>query len=386
MLSCAPGVGLVCMNFRAILGVDAKRGKCVFGSVKRQSTTDDAIGERAQRLLKMLVEHYLAQGTPVASKTLATQRGVDVSPATVRSIMAELEARGLVVSPHTSAGKIPTNLGLRFFVDSLLSVQPLGRGSLQLLREELNPDLPPSRLVELASNLLAEISRMASVVTLPRTEQVALRQIEFLPLTANRVLVILVVNEREVQNRVIHTDREYTEAELVQAANYVNREYAGASLPSIRAALLASMQHDKAQVDRMMQLAVDMAAKAFGVDGDSDADPDAPGYVVAGETNLLDTRSDTDAMRRLFDAFARKRDILHLLDRCLDSNGIQLFIGDESGYGVLDDYSVVTAPYRVKGQVAGVLGVIGPTRMAYQKVIPIVDVTARLLGEAMQHR
>jgi heat-inducible transcriptional repressor len=351
--------------------------------VKRQSATDDGIDERAQRLLKMLVEHYLAQGTPVASKTLATQRGVDVSPATVRSIMAELEARGLVVSPHTSAGKIPTNLGLRFFVDSLLSVQPLGRSSLQLLREELNPDLPPSRLVEHASSLLAEISRMASVVTLPRTEQVALRQIEFLPLTANRVLVILVVNEREVQNRVIHTDREYTEAELVQAANYITREFAGASLPSIRTALLASMQHDKAQVDRLMQLAVDMAAKAFGaIDG---ADADAPGYVVAGETNLLDTRGDTEAMRRLFEAFAHKRDILHLLDRCLDSNGIQLFIGDESGYGVLDDYSVVTAPYRVKGQVAGVLGVIGPTRMAYQRVIPIVDVTAKLLGEAMQH-
>jgi len=331
----------------------------------------------------MLVEQYLAQGTPVASKTLATQRGVDVSPATVRSIMAELEARGVVVSPHTSAGKIPTNLGLRFFVDSLLSVQPLGRSSLQLLREELNPDLPPSRLVEQASNLLAEISRMASVVTLPRTEQIALRQIEFLPLTANRVLVILVVNDREVQNRVIHTDREYSEAELVQAANYITREFAGAALPAIRSALLASMQQDRAQVDRLMQLAVDMAAKAFGVGTDDDTE--SPGYVVSGETNLLDTRGDTEAMRRLFEAFARKRDILHLLDRCLDSNGIQLFIGDESGYGVLDDYSIVTAPYRVKGRVAGVLGVIGPTRMAYQKVIPIVDVTAKLLGEAMQH-
>ena len=351
--------------------------------MKRQSGTDGGIDERSQRLLKMLVEHYLAQGTPVASKTLATQRGIDVSPATVRSIMADLEARGLVVSPHTSAGKIPTNLGLRFFVDSLLSVQPLGRTSLQLLREELNPDQPPTRLVELASNLLAEVSRMAGVVTLPRTEQLALRQIEFLPLTANRVLVILVVNEREVQNRVIHTDREYTESELVQAANSLTREFAGAPLPSIRAALLASMQEDKAQVDRLMQLAVDMAAKAFGVGADDDAE--SPGYVVAGEANLLDTRSDAEAMRRLFEAFARKRDILHLLDRCLDSEGIQLFIGDESGYAVLGDYSVVTAPYRVNGQVAGVLGVIGPTRMAYQKVIPIVDVTARLLGEAMQH-
>jgi heat-inducible transcriptional repressor len=353
--------------------------------VKRPTGTDENIDERAQRLLKMLVEHYLAQGTPVASKTLATQPGVDVSPATVRSIMAELEARGLVVSPHTSAGKIPTNLGLRFFVDSLLSVQPLGRSSVQLLRDELNPDLPPSRLVELASNLLAEISRMAGVVTLPRTEQVSLRQVEFLPLTASRVLVILVVNERDVQNRVIHTDREYSEVELVQAANYINREFAGASLMSIRAALVQSMRSDKARVDQLMQLALDMAAKAFGVEGTQTPSESPHGYVVAGETNLLSAPSDTEAMRKLFEAFARKRDILHLLDRCLDSTGIQLFIGDESGYEVLGDYSVVTAPYRVNGRVAGVLGVIGPTRMAYQKVIPIVDVTARLLGAALHH-
>ena len=331
----------------------------------------------------MLVEHYLAQGTPVASKTLATQPGIDVSPATVRSIMAELEARGLVVSPHTSAGKIPTNLGLRFFVDTLLSVQPLGRSSVQMLREGLNPDLAPSRLVELASGLLAEISSMAGVVTLPRKEQVLLRQVEFLPLTANRVLVILVINERDVQNRVIHTDREYSESELVQAANYLNREFAGASLMNIRSALVESMQRDKASVDQMMQMALDMAAKAFDVHGAGETD--AEGYIVTGETNLLNTPNDAEAMRRLFDAFARKRDILHLLDRCLDSEGIQLFIGDESGYEVLGDYSVVTAPYRVNGIVAGVLGVIGPTRMAYQRVIPIVDVTARVLGAALDH-
>lgn len=331
----------------------------------------------------MLVEHYLEQGTPVASKTLATQPGVDVSPATVRSIMAELEARGLVVSPHTSAGKIPTNLGLRFFVDSLLSVQPLGRSSVQMLRDGLNPDLAPSRLVELASGLLAEISRMAGVVTLPRTEQIALRQVEFLPLTANRVLVILVINERDVQNRVIHTDREYSESELVQAANYINREFAGDSLQNIRASLIESMRGDKVNVDRMMQLTLDMAAKVFDVDGSEGADSE--GYVVAGEANLMSAPNDAEAMRKLLDAFSRKRDLLHLLDRCLDSNGIQLFIGDESGYEVLGDYSVVTAPYRVNGRVAGVLGVIGPTRMAYQRVIPIVDVTARVLGAALDH-
>ena len=354
--------------------------KRVSDHVKRPTRSDDVIGERAQRLLKMLVEHYLAQGTPVASKTLATQPGIDVSPATVRSIMAELEARGLVVSPHTSAGKIPTNLGLRFFVDTLLSVQPLNRNSVQMLREGLNPDLAPMRLVESASNLLAAISRMAGVVTLPRREQVSLRQIEFLPLTANRVLVILVINERDVQNRVIHTDREYTESELVQAANFINREFAGESLPHIRASLFESMQRDKVSVDQLMQLALDVAAKAFDVTDSGESD----GYVVAGETNLLHAPNDAEAIRKLLDAFAQKRDILHLLDRCLDSQGIQLFIGNESGYEVLGEYSVVTAPYRVNGRVAGVLGVIGPTRMAYQTVIPIVDVTARVLGAALE--
>jgi len=373
--------GLVSRNIRAILGTGITQRKRVSGQVKRPQRSDDIIGERAQRLLKMLVEHYLAQGTPVASKTLATQPGIDVSPATVRSIMAELEARGLVVSPHTSAGKIPTNLGLRFFVDTLLSVQPLNRNSEQMLREGLNPDLAPMRLVESASNLLAAISRMAGVVTLPRREQVSLRQIEFLPLTANRVLVILVINERDVQNRVIYTDREYTESELVQAANFINREFAGESLPHIRTSLLESMQRDKASVDRLMQLALDMAAKAFDVADSAESD----GYVVAGETNLLHSPNDAEAIRKLLDAFAQKRDILHLLDRCLHSEGIQLFIGDESGYEVLGDYSVVTAPYRVSGRVAGVLGVIGPTRMAYQTVIPIVDVTARVLGAALEH-
>jgi len=374
---------LVSRRFRAILGAGVDLGKCVFDNVKRQQRSDEGIGDRAQRLLKMLVEHYLEQGTPVASKTLATQPGVDVSPATVRSIMAELEARGLVVSPHTSAGKIPTNLGLRFFVDSLLSVQPLGRSSVQMLRDGLNPDLAPSRLVEIASGLLAEISRMAGVVTLPRTEQIALRQVEFLPLTASRVLVILVINERDVQNRVIHTDREYSESELVQAANYINREFAGESLQNIRASLIESMRGDKVSVDRMMQLTLDMAAKVFDVDGSEGTDSE--GYVVAGEANLMSAPNDADAMRKLLDAFSRKRDLLHLLDRCLDSDGIQLFIGDESGYQVLGDYSVVTAPYRVNGRVAGVLGVIGPTRMAYQRVIPIVDVTARVLGAALDH-
>lgn len=344
-----------------------------------QRRVEEVVGERAQHVFKVLVERYLSDGAPVASKTLATQPGVDVSSATVRTIMVELESRGLVSSPHTSAGRVPTTQGLRFFVDSLLSVQPLDPEGLRKLTDELNPDMSPTELIEAASGLLAEVTRMAGLVTLPRSVQVALRQVEFLPLTANRVLVILVVNEREVQNRVIHTEREYTESELLQAANFINREYGGQTLYRVRLELLESMQADKDRMDVMMQTALDIASKAFDlVDDDGD-------YVVAGESNLIETPSDSEALRHLFEAFSRKRDILHLLDRCLSSDGIQLFIGDESGYEVLDDYSVVTAPYRVGGQVAGVLGVVGPTRMAYQNVIPIVDVTARILGAALDY-
>jgi len=338
------------------------------------------VGERAQRLFKMLVEHYLVDGGPVASKTLASSKEIAVSPATVRNIMADLEARGLVASPHTSAGRVPTHQGLRFFVDSLISVRPMDARSVGQLRGGLNPDMTPKQLVESASQLLSRLTHMAGLVTVPRPEQVSLRQVEFLPLSGRRVLAILVVNEREVQNRVIHTDREYDETELVQAANYINREFAGASLMAIRTGVLDSMQNDKDRLDALMQTALDVATKTFAADEEEDSD-----YVVTGESNLVDSLASVEAVRELFDAFTRKGAIVHLLDQCLDTEGIQLFIGEESGYRPLDDYSLITARYEVNGRVAGVLGVIGPTRMAYEKVIPVVDVTARLLGSAIEY-
>ncbi len=343
--------------------------------------TEEPVDSRAKHLFKMLVERYISEGVPVASKMLATQPGVDVSPATVRNIMAEFEAQGLVRSPHTSAGKIPTDLGLRFFVDSLLSIQPLNEAQVHQVEQELNPDLSPKELVESASLLLSHITHMTCVVTLPKRDQVALRQVEFLPLAGNRLLVILVLNDREVQNRVIHTDREYDETELTQAANFINREYGGLSLMSIRAALLTSMQEDKDQMSTLMQTALDVATRAFEDIGDDDHQQ----LVVSGETNLLDITDDTKTVRTLFEAFSRKGGILHLLDRCLDTNGIQLFIGGESGYELFDELSLVTSPYEVNGQLAGVLGVLGPTRMAYQDVIPVVDITARVLGAAMNY-
>lgn len=341
---------------------------------------DEHPNERASLLLKLLIERYIESGQPVASKTLAAQSDLNISSATVRNVMAELESLGLVVSPHTSAGKVPTAQGLRFFVDYLISVQPLEQAAVARLREQLAPELGSKELAATASNLLSGITRMAGLVTLPKRDAVTLRHVEFLPLTSQRILVILVLNDHEVENRVIHTERQYGEAELTQAANFINRHFAGDPLGRVRERLLEDMRRDKARMDALMSEMLRVAASALGPEA-SDGD-----YVVAGEGNLLNfvTGEDMDAVRELFDAFGRKRDVLHLLDRCLNAEGVHLFIGEESGYKPLGDYSVVTAPYQIDGKLAGVLGVIGPTRMAYHRVIPVVDATARLLGAALR--
>ncbi|MCR9279313.1 MAG: heat-inducible transcriptional repressor HrcA [Pseudomonadaceae bacterium] len=356
---------------------DASRHSGAVPSAMGDADTQ-GVSERAQVLFKHMVERYISDGAPVASKVLATQSGIDVSPATVRNIMADLESRGLVFSPHTSAGKVPTHQGLRFFVDSLISVRQPGEREIAELHKELNPDKQPTELVSQASHLLSHITRMAGVVTLPKREVVSLRQVEFLSLSGNRVLVILVVNEREVQNRVIHTEREYSEAELVAAANFINARFAGESLSSVREGLLASMQDDRERMDKLLNTAMDVAGKALEEPEDKDDE-----LVVSGRSNLV--MHSAEAAEEVIEAFSRKGRILHLLDRCLDSDGIQLFIGGESGYRGFQEVSLVTAPYDVDGEVAGVLGVIGPTRMAYQNVIPLVDVTARVLSAALRY-
>lgn len=341
-------------------------------------SAEDILDARAQRVFKLLVEHYISEGTPVPSRRLAAQPGVEVSSATVRNVLAELEGHGPVRSPHTSAGRIPTNRGLRFFVDSLLHVRPLDERQVEQLRDRLNPDLEPKVLVESASEVLSHLTHMACVITLPHRDQAALRHLEFLPLSGQRVLVILVLNDREVQNRVIRTDREYGSAELTQASNYLNREFGGMTLAQIREALLSDMQADKDRMDALMQTALSVASRAFEQTAESEQ-----ALVVSGETHLLDFSANVDQVRRLFDAFSRKGTLVDLLDRCAASDGIQLYIGKESGYDLLDDLSLVLAPYGQGGRVAGVLGVICPTRMAYQEIIPAVDVTARVLGAAM---
>ena len=339
----------------------------------------DALDERAQLMLKHLVEQYISDGQPVASKRLASQPGVEVSAATVRNIMGELEQRGLVRSPHTSAGKVPTSMGLRFFVDTLLAVQPLDAERIRQLEGELHPDMAPQQLIESASDLLSHLTRMTCVVMLPRRDAVALRHIEFLPLSGQRVLVILVLGDREVQNRVLQLDREYSESELTAAGNFINREFGGLSLVELRKRLLDSMQQDKDRMDQIMQAGLDLARQTFA----EDADEENQQLVVSGRSALLDASGDTDQLRSLFDAFSRKGSILHLLDRCLESDGVQLFIGEEAGYRFLEDMSLVTASYEIEGATAGVLGVVGPSHMAYHNVIPVVDVTAKVLGASL---
>ncbi len=340
------------------------------------------LNERAQQILRALVEQYIRDGQPVGSRTLSRLPGVGVSPATIRNVMCDLEEMGLLASPHTSAGRIPTAQAYRLFVDSMLEVKPLDSTEVASLRHQLAPDRPEDALIRSASSYLSQITRMAGLVTVPRRESTRLRQIEFLPLSDNRVLVILVTNEHEVQNRVLRVDREYSQDELQRAANYINQTFGGSDLGDIRDAVRGELERARNDMDTQMQAMIDVAGKVF--ERDEDGDEDA--FVVAGETNLMSFSelSDVDRLRQLFEAFNQKRDVYHLLERCLNADGVQIFIGQESGHDVFDECSVVTAPYRSEeGEVIGVLGVIGPKRMAYERVIPVVDLTSRLLGAAL---
>ena len=339
------------------------------------------ISERGAVLLKALVERHIRDGQPVGSRTLMEEAGLPVSAATIRNVMSDLEERGYLHSPHTSAGRVPTAAGYRLFVDTLLQVQPLETDAISVLRSELNPDKTSNELVQSASSLLSNITAQAGLVTVPRPEANQLRQVEFLPLSGDRVLVILVVNEREVQNRIIHTRRVFTEEQLREAAAMVNQRFAGHPLDQVQARILQEMQEARSQIDSYLQAALDLANQALDQQ-DSDEE-----YVMAGETHLLGgaTAEEMDRLRELFDAFEQKKDLLHLLERCSRAEGIQIFIGEEAGYEVFGGYSVITAPYHDRAHNLGVLGVIGPTRMDYERVIPIVDITARMLSTALSN-
>lgn len=342
--------------------------------------THPSLNERTQHLLKALVERYIRDGQPVGSRTLARDAGLDLSPATIRNVMADLEDLGYLQSPHTSAGRVPTARGYRLFIDALLNVPPLEDREVEILRRRI--DQPVQNGAELArtvSDLLSGVTRLAGIVMVPRRNVVTLRHVEFLPLSENRVLVVLVLNAREVQNRIIQTRRPYTALELNQAAQYLNGQFAGRGIQQVREALLRDLRETRDSLDRLMQTVVEMAEQTF------ETDPVGEDYVVAGQTHLMQCAdlSDLDKLRQLFEAFNHKSDLLHLFDQCLHADGVQIFIGEEAGSAVLQGCSIVTAPYTVEGQVLGVLGVIGPTRMAYDRVIPVVEVTARLLAAAL---
>ena len=342
-----------------------------------------SLNDRTQHLLKVLVESYISDGQPLGSRTLAKLSELDVSPATVRNVMADLEEFGFVESPHTSAGRVPTTKGYRLFVDTMLNVQPLTTDVVSQLVENLNPKQSVNGLVESASGLLSDLTSMAGVVTIPKHERAEFRQIEFLPLSDQRVLAILVMNRQEVQNRILHTDREYSESELLQAANYLNELCAGQDLVVARQRILDELDHVREHMNDLMRSAVEMGEKLF-----SESDAEKSDYVVVGQTNLMeyDELSDIEKLRGLFEAFGQKREFLSLLDSCIFAQGIKIFIGQESGYKVLDGCSVITSPYTVDKETLGVLAVVGPTRMSYERVIPIVDLTAKLLGEALNNQ
>jgi heat-inducible transcriptional repressor len=339
------------------------------------------LNERAAILLKQLVASYIIDGQPVGSRKLAQDAGLDISSATIRNVMSGLEKNGLVMAPHTSAGRIPTEQGLRLFVDSLLEMQPIEEKLIIKLQQKLDPDKDVAELVKEASQLVSEMTQMAGIISVPKNTQAKLRHIEFLPLPEKRVLAIMVTNEKDVQNKVLHLDREYSASELQRASNFLNQQFIGKDVNEIRESLLKDLDRTRRDVDQVMKTAVEVADRALSDDRDK------PEFIVQGEKNLIryNASSNREQLQHLFEIFDRKREMLGLFDRCVHCEGVKIFIGHEAGFAGFGDCSVITAPYSVAGKPVGVLGVIGPSRMNYDHIIPIVDVTARLLSDALKY-
>ncbi len=335
----------------------------------------DVLDERARLLLKALIERYIAEGQPVGSRALSKISGLELSPATVRNVLADLEEMGFVASPHTSAGRVPTPRGYRFFVDTLLTVQPIEQQQAQIIQGQLRV-AEPQRAIQTAAQLLSQLSRFAGVVLTPRRAS-TFRQVEFLRLSDKRVLMIIVTPEGDVQNRILLTEHGYTQAQLLEAAHLLNEHFAGLSFDEARRRLHGELQALRSEIAQLMEAAVQAGSEAV-----EDQDP----VVISGERNLLgvsDLAADLGKLRAAFDLFEHKTRLLQLLDITSRAHGVQIFIGGESQTVPLDDMSLVVAPYEVDGEVVGTLGVIGPTRMAYERVIPIVDITARVLSHAL---
>jgi len=332
------------------------------------------LDERAKLLLKALVERYISDGQPVGSRTLSRASGLELSAATIRNVMADLEEMGLIASPHTSAGRIPTARGYRLFVDTMLTVQD---------RKLVAPELPaeqPQKVIANAAQLLSNMSQFVGVVMAPRRSSV-FKHIEFVKLSELRVLVIIVSPQGDVQNRVIFTDTELTATQLLEASNFINTHYAGLDIEQVRALVKKEVEQLRGEVSSLMQAAVNVSAEAM-----SQAPQEQ--VVISGERNLLsvsDFSSDMENLRRAFDLFEQKTQILRLLDFSSKAEGVRIYIGGESQVVPFEELSVVSAPYEVDGQIVGTLGVIGPTRMHYEKMIQIVDITSKLVSNALSH-
>lgn len=344
----------------------------------RASPSSD-LDSRARQLLRTLIARYIRDGEPVGSRTLAEHAGLDVSPATIRSILADLEDSGLLRSPHTSSGRVPTAHGYRVFVDSLLQVRPPSEDEVARLRSELDAGSGTQALLGNASQMLSAMSHFVGVVSAPRREQFAFRHIDFVALEPGRVLAIVVFSDHEVQNRVIRLRRPCEPAMLERVANHLNARFAGHPLAAIRSVLLAELEQARDAMRNLLSESLELAGQALAP-GEDDDD-----VVLAGQTRLMRVQdlSDLDRLRELFELFASKREILQLLERTARAPGVRVFIGEETGLVPMEDVSVVSAPYASGGQVLGVLGVIGPKRMAYERMIPLVQATARALGAAM---
>jgi heat-inducible transcriptional repressor len=333
------------------------------------------LNERAKILLKTLVERYIHEGQPVGSRSLAKFSGLDLSPATIRNVMTDLEEMGYVSSPHTSAGRMPTALGYRFFVDTLLVVKSLDNEQIMLLENQMYPD-NPSRLINVTSQLLSDLTQFVGVVMTPkRVGGAVFRHIEFVALAEKRILLILVTPEGDVQNRIIFTETAYSQSDLVEAGNFLNQHYAGCTLEEIRSRLQHELTQIRHDMTRLMSAAIEASSDALRESGEA--------VVIAGEHRLFDVRDLSDNLsnlKKLFELFERKSKLLQLMELSRQAHGVKIFIGGESDTTILEEISVVTAPYEIEGEIVGTVGVIGPRRMAYERIIPIVDITAKLLS------
>jgi heat-inducible transcriptional repressor len=333
---------------------------------------------RAQTLLKALVERYIADGQPVGSRALSRISGLELSPATIRNIMSDLEEAGLIASPHTSAGRVPTPRGYRFFVDTLLTVQTLDESAWETrMQSRLSAPATPQKIITSAAQVLSSLSQFAGVVLTPRRDS-AFKQVDFIRLSERRILLVIVSPSGEVQNRLLLTEVDYAPSQLIEAANYLNHHFSGQRFEQVRPRLAEELRQLRDDMTRLLQAAVEAGSQAMSEDGEE--------VVISGERNLLqvsDLSSNMTSLRRLFELFEQKTSLMQLLDTSSKANGVQIFIGGESELLPIDDMSVVTAPYEVNGEVVGTLGVVGPTRMAYERVIPIVDITAKLLSNAL---